>query len=383
MRTSARAAAAVATAALAAYAGCGTPAAVRASLHARDSGPALLSFRMTTATAGWAFTAKRVLRTVDGGRSWNDRTPTGLNDTTAELGPGGGPPANVAIIGVASAWLAAASPGAVRIFRTSDAGAHWHTATVTPAAITGLPRTDVPIVLGLDAVDARTGLLLTSNGGAGAGSEDVELYRTRDSGITWTLIAAATQQHPSPGGFPAGGIKTGLGFVSVKRGWLTGYRGSQSGAWLYATDDGGRTWRAATLPTPRRYPTSGQLTFPPDFTGRAGVLPTLWPAQRATIFYTTRDGGLHWHPTAPVPSSGGNALRAWSWPNQTHGFAAPSGTLCATTNGGHSWKCRPAPRVLQHIVELQFPTPRLGWALSGTQLFRTADGGITWTPTKG
>lgn len=385
MRTSIGAAAAALTVALTACAGGATTPAARASLHTHDAGPALLWFRMATATAGWAFTAKRVLHTTDGGRNWNDRTPTRLSRTTTGPGPGGEPPANIAIVGAASAWLAAASPRTVRIFHTSDAGIHWHPTAVTPTAITGLPRTDVPIVLSLDAVDARNGLLLISDGGAGAGSEDVELYATRDSGTTWTPVAATTQQHPSPGGLPAGGTKTGLGFVSAKRGWLTGYRGSQSGIWLYATDDGGRTWRATILPTPLRYPTSGQfpLTFPPAFTGTAGFLPTLWPAQQATIFYTTHDRGLHWRPSGPAPSPGGNALRAWSWPDVTHGFAVPSGKFCATSDGGNSWQCRRTPRVLRSFVELQFLTPRFGWALSGTRLLRTADGGITWTPATG
>lgn len=360
-------------------AGGGSTAAARTLQRTDAAGPAVLAFRMATPGIGWAVTATRLFRTNDGGRSWTDKTPHGLGKTFASPTPAGGPPTSLAVDDVNSAWIAAPSPGTVRIFSTADGGLHWRMASVIPTLTAGVPRTDVPTVLGLDFPDRRDGWLLTSAGGIAAGSEDVELYRTADAGRTWRLAAAATQQHPSPGGLPAGGVKTGLAFFDARRGVLTGYRGSQPGIWLYTTDDGGRSWRAGTLPTPARYAKapSFPMTFAPFRVARTLVLPASWPSQRTAIFYTSPDGGLHWHASSPV-ATGPGSLRAWSWSDLTHGFAITNASLCTTSSGGRTWHCRQTPRALADPRELQFLTPHRGWALDGSHLLRTTNGGATW-----
>lgn len=334
---------------------------------------------MATPSTGWAVTATRLFSTNDGGRTWTDRTPHGLGKTLSSPAAAGGPPPSLAVDGANFAWVAAPSPGTVRIFTTSDGGRRWRRASVNPTSAAGLPKADVPTVLGLDFADRRTGWLLTSAGGIAASSEDVELYRTADAGRTWRLAAAATQQHPSPGGLPAGGVKTGLAFLDARHGLLTGYRGSQPGIWLYTTDDGGRSWRAGTLPTPARYAKASAfpITFAPLRVARALVLPLAWPSQRAVRFYATRDSGRHWYAGRSV-ATGAGSLRAWSWTDLTHGFAITDARFCTTSSGGHIWHCRRTPKALGDSRELQFLTPHRGWALDGTRLLRTTDGGVTW-----
>ena len=342
-----------------------------------------VAFHMTSASTGWGVTAPRVLRTADSGRTWLDTTPAGLAGAGLTPSQSGLPLASFSFPGRDASWVAVPSAGRVRIFHTADDGTSWRTAVVTPGTLTGVSPADVPMVLGLDALDSRHGWLLVSDIGVSAGSEDVELYRTVDGGTAWTVAASVTGKHLSPGGvspsgIPLGGDKTGVGFVSTQRGWLTGY-GTQPGIWLYETENGGRAWRATTLPTPPGYPATGQYpaTLPPVFIGEWGVLPAQWV--NATIFYTTSDGGLHWSPTAPVPSPGGDQLSGWSWPNSSHGFAVTAATLCATSNGGRSWRCATRPASLKGITEVQYVSDRLGWAIADDRLLVTTNAGATWT----
>jgi photosystem II stability/assembly factor-like uncharacterized protein len=202
---------------------------------------------MVSATTGWALTDTTLLRTTDGGRRWTDRTPTGLHEPLLDVGIGSWP---FAFRGPLDGWLAVSSPGRVRVFRTADGGVHWRTVAVSPSAAAGLSSSDVSLVLALDFANDRDGWLLTSAGGAAAGSQDVELYRTIDGGQSWTLLSANTQQHAVPRGIPTIGIKTGVVFASRTRGLVTGYHGQVPGFAVYASADGGRSWRPLRLPLP-------------------------------------------------------------------------------------------------------------------------------------
>lgn len=335
---------------------------------------------MVSATTGWALTDTTLIRTTDGGRRWSDRTPPGLHGRLLQVGVGSSP---FAFRGPRDGWLAVSSPGRVRVFRTADGGVHWRSATVSPSKAAGLSASDIALMLALDFVNGRDGWLLTSAGGAAAGSQDVELYRTVDGGASWTLLSANTQQHPTAGGIPTIGIKTGVVFVSPTRGFVTGYHGQVPGFAVYASADGGHSWRPLRLPLPHSYPASSAfpLTFPPTFAGASGALPTVWPNRRSVIFYLTGDDGFHWRPTAPLHTPGGNVPRGWSFPDATHGFVVTDTSFCTTTDAGRSWRCSLLPASRRDVTRLQFVSDRLGFELIHGRLFTTTDAGTSWRPT--
>jgi photosystem II stability/assembly factor-like uncharacterized protein len=340
---------------------------------------ALADVDMVNTTIGWALTENALLRTTDGGRHWVDRTPPGLHTRVLEVGVDSVP---VAFRGPLDGWLAVSVPGRVRVFRTADGGARWRSAIVSPSKAAALPSSDVALVLALDFVNGRDGWLLTSAGGAAAGSQDVELYRTGDGGSSWTLLSANTQQHAARGGIPTIGIKTGIVFATPTRGLVTGYHGQVPGFGVYASADGGRRWRPLALPLPHGYPASSAfpLTFPPSFAGASGVLPTVWPNRRSIVFYRTGDRGARWQPTTPLHSPGGNVPRGWSFPDATHGFVATDTSFCTTTDAAHSWHCVPLPASRRDVTRVQFLTGRLGFELIRGRLFATTDAGINWRP---
>jgi len=350
-----------------------------AGARAGAASTALADVDMVNETTGWALTENALLRTTDGGRRWVDRTPPGLHTRVLDVGVGSTP---FAFRGALDGWLAVSLPGRVRVFRTVDGGARWRSAVVSPSKAAGLSSSDVALVLALDFVNGRNGWLLTSAGGAAAGSQDVELYRTSDGGSSWTLLSANTQQHAAAGGIPTIGIKTGIVFASPTRGLVTGYHGQVPGFAVYASADGGRSWRQLALPLPHGYSASGAfpLTFPPTFTGASGVLPTVWPSQRSVVFYRTGDSGARWRPTTPLHTPGGNVPRGWSFPDANHGFVVTDTSFCTTTNAAHSWQCVPLPASRRDVTRLQFLTDRLGFELVHGRLFATTNAGITWRP---
>jgi photosystem II stability/assembly factor-like uncharacterized protein len=319
--------------------------------------------------------------TADAGESWEPRNPAGMDPAGLLLSPGVRPMANAAFQGTGAAWFAAASPGAVTVSRTVDAGRHWSTETVHPGTDVGFGGTDTPMVLGLGFPSETDGYLLATAGGIAAGVEDIELYGTANGGKSWKALGTATQQETSPTGLSAEGAKTGLGFAVPGRGWITGYRGTQPGMWLYETDDGGKAWHTSALPTPPRFDVAGSpQTFPPLFTGPdAGILPVTWPGSPSnTVFYVTDHGGDTWRPTAPIVSP--DPMQIWDWTDATHAAAANDTTWCETDAGGQSWHCRPLPAELAGITDLDLVTPKLGWAVAAGHLSRTTDGGHTWIP---
>jgi photosystem II stability/assembly factor-like uncharacterized protein len=343
------------------------------------SSTALAYVEMVSATTGWALTGTRLLRTTDAGRHWVNRTPSGLHTRVLEVGVDSEP---FAFRGMRAGWLAVSVPGKVRVFRTTDGGVRWRSATVSPSTAAGLLSSDVSLVLALDFVNDRDGWLLTSAGGAAAGSQDVELYRTIDGGQSWTLLSANTQQHAVPRGIPTIGIKTGIVFASRSSGLVTGYHGQVPGFGVYATADGGRSWRPLRLPLPHGYQANNAfpLTFPPTFTGASGVLPTVWPNRRSIVFYLSADRGAHWRPTTPLHAPGGNVPRGWSFPDPSHGFVIIDTSFCRTSNAARTWRCRPLPAALRDVTGLQFLTDRVGFEFVRGRLFATTDAGTTWRP---
>ncbi len=342
-----------------------------------------VGIHMLDSASGWATTRGDFLYTSDGGRHWSRRNPAGFDATST--GPSGtvaAPLSNAAFAGPDEAWIAVSTPGTVTVFHSTDAGMHWSRAVVKPDFAAGMPATDIPSVLDLTFADRRNGWLLATSGGMGLGGEDVELYRTTDGGVSWGLAAMATQQGPSPTGLPAGGIKTGIGFANPHQGWLTGYRGSEAGIWLYRTNDAGTTWARTTLPTPAGHSsTEFPLTFPPVFIGpSAGVLPTAWtaPSGSDTVFFVTPDSGATWRASTPIRST--SPMHLWSWPSMTHGVAANNTTLCTTSTGGTRWQCNPLPASLNGPTALDFVSAQRGWMIATGRLFETTDGGRNWVP---
>ncbi|MEV0231720.1 oxidoreductase [Nonomuraea sp. NPDC050786] len=179
-------------------------------------------------------TDSRVYRTEDGGRTWaeafrNDE-PKAFYDCLAFFDRRHG--------------LAMSDPvdGRFRILATEDGGRSWQV----------LPADGMPEALPGEAGFAASGQCLVTAGGrdawlASGGAERSRVYHSGDRGRTWTVADT-----PIPAGDAARGV-FGLAFRDRHHGLAVGgdYRPDQPSPSAGAvTADGGATWRPATTPPP-------------------------------------------------------------------------------------------------------------------------------------
>jgi photosystem II stability/assembly factor-like uncharacterized protein len=218
---------------------------------------------------------------------------------------------------------------------------------------------------------------------------------------------------------------TGIDFLDALWGW-TATQGYAGAATVSHTTDGGSTWPVVATPGPTPWPEVQDLSMAGSYTGIAA-------GAESTILRTT-DMGATWtdvRPTHPVPvtfysvdyansmrayvggmltkGEGGKILmtidagstwvdrspqglprgavdvRAVDFVDGAHGWAlvkvAGDLKILATTDMGRTWKATSlgidsTPR------DVYFYDAQRGWALAGyydEHLFRTTDGGTTWT----
>ncbi len=330
------------------------------------------SLHMIDATTGWVLTENAVLRTTDGGSHWKNVTPANTS-----LSPG-----SVADFHTDSlAWIVTRQAGAstAQVWRTIDGGQTWQQSTVQSPLL----------VKQITFIDAQHGWILSGKKNAAvAPAEIAQVLRTVDGGKTWQSVSTALFSDVTPSGhLPYSGQKSGIHFLNVSTGWVTGTVMFNDLAWLYVTHDGGSTWYQQTLSRPSGVP-SAQLSIqsPAFFSATDGILPVKFsdPTTKkgiATVIYVTHDGGTAWKPTSPVSA----VLRAADFLDTQHGWVTDGTSLLMTSDGGQHWTRLAASANFKHVSQLDFVSGTLGWAISdqgngSSFLLKTMDGGQTWMP---
>jgi photosystem II stability/assembly factor-like uncharacterized protein len=323
------------------------------------------SIQMLDATTGWAIAGNAVLRTTDGGISWQDITPPGQAFGTASA---------TDFLTASLAWIALpqADQATTTVFRTSDSGIHWQEATV-----------QAPFVKHISFIDAQHGWMLSGQANAAdAPAESVTVFQTTNGGQTWQSVSTALPSDTTPPGqLPYGGQKAVISFLNASTGWVTGTVTTNDLAWLYVTHDGGKTWSQQTLLRPQGLP-SAQLSIlaPIFFSATDGLLPVKFADLTtgkgiATALYVTHDGGTNWQPTSPVLT----ALATSSFPNLQQGWMSDGTSLFVTSDGGQHWARLAASPNFKDVTQLDFVSRTTGWAISGQRLLKTVDSGQTWS----
>jgi photosystem II stability/assembly factor-like uncharacterized protein len=339
--------------------------------------------KMTSPLSGWA---EGALRTEDGGRTWHDVAPISFRSDA--------PAANNALIyppGYADhfldgdhAWLARPYFSSkscfdhLTIFMTSDAGHTWHSSSPISVAMAG----DTQLQLQLDFVDAQHGWLTAV--GSGRLLVDSLLYATQDGGQTWRLVSTL------PNVLPACGIL----FSSISTGWLGACGDPNSGGptiEVTVTHDGGTTWSVQDIPPP---PGGCGCSGPIDF---SFVDPSdgafLIDGYTGYSLYVTTDGGASWRvmrglPNGPQTIDFADVGHLWALVPEPTSFPKGARTwLYESNDEGAHWTLvqKNVPISLNGAV-LQFVDPSHGFVVEpnpsqqpGSQVLVTTDGGHTWT----
>lgn len=389
----------------------------RSSLGSPGSGkPAMVStpagpfgpVSMMTATDGWADPNwnGHPRRTTDGGAHWADVSPPSAF---------AGGASSSYFLDASHAWVVDASwTPRIRFIahRTADGGRTWQQGAQVTVDVVSPAALDENALGGpsLNFLDPEHGWLLF-DWILQAKSPQSEphfnaLYRTSDGGLHWTLVSTNSWSFigaPWTSGCPWGSPVT---FTSLTTGYMnrpdrtyepgrTQDCSTPNQLSLHVTHDGGRTWQFQALQL------IGLSASCPDFGGGCVLdapdfvdplhgfllLPTTEPGSK---LLATSDGGTTWS----LRSMPGGSLDASSiaWLNASDGWAwtptAATVPLYRTRDGGATWTRIETNLVGQTrdgwIGALYFVDQRIGFAYRATEargvsvLLKTIDGGVTW-----
>lgn len=239
---------------------------------------------------------ERLLRTTDGGFTWTRVASVGpgpacvgapfpaclAHEEEPGLLPAAGP-VDVSFTSPDRGWAAETAVAAPPLYTSADGGRSWH-----PVSLPGLPAPAAgrsARALSPRFFSPQNGLVLVAvqwlSGVHGAGNHvQYDVYTTHDGGRSWRRATPISVADPGTR-WPA----PAWSFIDPQRGWIA------VAGHLFATDDGGTTWRTSAVSALRG--TDDELDFTGPQTGWAIVSSGL-PGQVQSQLLRTLDGGTTW-----------------------------------------------------------------------------------------
>jgi photosystem II stability/assembly factor-like uncharacterized protein len=353
----------------------------------------LTSIEMFDSQYGWGFDSEdRILRTRDGGMSWQAVTPPTGDYTRAGF----------FALDADTAWATFSLsmysyPKTAYVWHTEDGGTTWK-----PSQAFRLDRdvdgndnpSDYYHPLMLQFIDPQTGWLLVDVF-SGMNSTRPLLFQTYDGGENWLLV----NDHYHDLTYAVG---AGFAFIDDQNGWYgqnnipikMGMNRIDTiisdGGWkLLKTQDGGRSFPDFTLlPLPSEWQQTGLAGNEADcgetrlVTTAPAVIGVEWdcvidPPTIYRFFALSADGGESWNSWL----ASGNEF----FLDGIHGWRLLSpGQLQYTTDSGLNWVT--IRTVAWETAQFDFVTEQEGWAIvignNATALLHTTDSGKTWMEIK-
>ncbi len=346
----------------------------------------LSQIQMIDTLNGWAWAAQAngtaiLLRTMDGGRTWTDVTPTNLPNPSAGF-----------FLDSQTTWVLSydASSYANGLGLTTDGGKTWTTI-----------NQDLPFASAFFHFDTK------ADGWAeaydvGAGQATIGFYATHDGGVNWNqVLLSSPPEDMLPGFLHTCNICGDAVYydptrlIIVPGDMATEPSGSVR---LSISSDLGMTWKKIVLPFPSSKYADG-LVSPGDpvfFDAQSGLLPVVIvkfnsdgsKAYSDLAVYITHDGGLTWKNSPAVVEDVGWMGRI-DFASSDDAFVACGNNLCVSHDGTASWQTVTSNLNFSdngrtdYVWRFDFVSASLGWAIStdGTNysLWKTADSGQTWT----
>ncbi len=210
-----------------------------------------------------------------------------------------------------------------------------------------------------------------------AEGQSAAVLRTTDGGRTWT----AAYQLPA-----GGGGATALRFFTAHAGLFLDLSGGCFASCRPAvgkTADGGATWQVSDLGTTQYFLESASILAPGTYIAASSG------GNQAAVLVASKDSGKTWKRLATLPFQVGTLdvdfptpqigyLLAWAY-NRPPAAQGGRFVLLATADGGRAWTVHDLPGLsFAPAVTFYFLDAQRGWLLDGTTLWMTADGGAHW-----
>ena len=187
--------------------------------------------------------------------------------------------------------------------------------------------------------------------------DDGGMNKSDDEGNTWQTFSKEVVDGFRP-----------LSFTHNTQGWMIGRHGQ-----VYRTGDGGKSWEVISEIAPHRK--LGFFIRSIDFTNSLNGFAIEMPG----FLWRSNNGGKHWS-ELPLfsPSQDFKSLTSIStFGTSQIWIGGVRGLLLYSSDGGSTWQDR-SLSVEAHFEDLHFLDKNYGWAIIGSQLFSSANGGSTW-----
>jgi photosystem II stability/assembly factor-like uncharacterized protein len=349
---------------------------------------AITYIKMVDVNQGWGIgglsqVGDHVFRTQDGGKSWRDVTPPQpAPDAGQQLQALG------AFRSASSAWVIFSLQEPVpasqtsRVWVTTDGGVSWKSSALD---ISAFQETFTPSDMVF--VDDQHGWFL-AHVGVGMNHDYIAVVATADGGQSWRVLLDPYQD---------GGIqscpKHAMLYADTRTGWLTpDCMGVGAPPSLFKTSDGGATWQPIGMPAPASgYFDDNSCGMHASFL--FSVTSAVFSMQcldngtfkiEHDFLYSTADGGSNWKAyalpsdfTVLDPPSGGLFFI-----NVTSGLVLGR-RIYRTGDGGKTWSLA---KTVNWDGQFSFLDLNTGWAVARNAgqvaLVRTVNGGGTWQELK-
>ncbi len=340
------------------------------------------AIQMSDANQGWAVGGlaeygDHVLRTSDGGLTWQDVTPP----EPAAVPGDAEKMATAFFIDAATGWVIYHSVAReselgsteLAVWHTFDAGRTWHWSG--PLSVDFVGSSFNPAYL--DFSTAQSGWIMARLGGVGMHKYPVYLFATNDGGAHWNRLI-----DPYESVYLQSCQKTGMRFAFELTGWVTIASCPIEGAEVVVTRDGGATWDEIRLPAPEEQPdlfdqSSCESHSPMLFSSSHGALAVSclrWEDDERIedhYVYVSEDGGETWqtHRNPGGPLLFLNPEHVWSLARD----------IQVSQDGGQTWT---KVKTVSWDGQFSFVSEQLGWAVARNEteiaLVKTEDGGQSW-----
>ncbi len=344
---------------------------------------------MLSSKAGWALGDDRVTvyRTSNGVR-WT------ASETTRHV-PRSAYGSILYAVSAQEAWYAFTVNGSrIGLYHTLDGGRHWNYHKIPFTYIPGLQGSDPlggPVAMSF--VTSEDGWLLAAPE-HGMSTEPGVLYRTRDGGRTWRVVASTYAR----GGTPSLPFSGDISFSGVREGWLVGSQTSTAPSLIYRTTDGGEYWHEVSFPSTRVLSHEAMSAVStPLFCEAQGATAIAFRGTGSTVIYETRNSGDSWQfayaSTTPDPAAyqivdivrAGPKILAVTYDSEFNSISYVEGNDWSastwTLSGRIPQRFLPTGA---RVSELDFVSPMIGWVIITRtghlpSVLRTGDGGKTWS----